>query len=127
MTDNTHESPADSTPPAAARPSIALTTPFLSLAAAVIALAAFLLGYVVKDVGGGHHRPDFAIARMHDGPRALERGGTPARPHKDLDKVAAGTVTSVAGNTVTLEGPNGKAMKVTLTKNTFVVVRKAAK
>jgi hypothetical protein len=64
---------------------------------------------------------------MHDGPRALERGGTPARPHKDLDKVAAGTVTSVAGNTVTLEGPNGKAMKVTLTKNTFVVVRKAAK
>lgn len=106
------------------RPSIALTTPFLSLAAAVIALAAFLLGYVVKDLGSPDHvrRPEFSHARIQEsgpGPRAL--------PQRGLDNVTAGTVTKVDGNTVTLEGPNGKSVKVTLGKDTFLVVRGAEK
>jgi hypothetical protein len=115
------------------RPSIALTTPFLSLAAAVIALAAFLLGYVVKDIASDHRGPRVSIARM-EGPAAIERGkafgpgdrGMPALPEKRLDRVAAGTVTSVSGNTVTLKGPNGKSVKVTLDKDTFIVVREGA-
>jgi len=114
----------DTNTPANPRPSIALTTPFLSLAAAVIALAAFLLGFVVKDIGADHRRPEFGIARMQDGPGALEfRHGGPGRPERGLDKVAAGTVTSVSGNTVTLKSPKGKAVKVTLGKGTFLVVR----
>jgi hypothetical protein len=110
------------------RPSIALTTPFLSLAAAVIALAAFLLGYVVKDIASDHGGPRVSVARMY-GPAGLEHGrnGGPALPERRLDKVAAGTVTSVDGNTVTLKGPNGKTVKVTLNKDAFVVVRTGAK
>ncbi len=110
------------------RPSIALTTPFLSLAAAVIALAAFLLGYVLKDLASDHGGPRVSIARM-DGPAGLERGhhGAMALPERGLDNVAAGTVTSVDGNTVTLKGPNGKTVKVTLNKDAFVVVRTGVK
>lgn len=116
--------------PASTRPSIALTTPFLSLAAAVIALAAFLLGYVVKDLGGEHRRPEFGprigVAWMQDGPggaeaRGLERGQDGFRAG-----VTAGTVTSVDGNTLTLRAPNGKSVKVTLDKDAFVVVRNSA-
>jgi hypothetical protein len=112
--------------PTSARPSIALTTPFLSLAAAVIALAAFLLGYVVKDVGADHRRPDIGIARMQEGPGRLERGhgGFPALSNKGHDNLTAGTVTAVDGNTVTLKAPNGKSVKVTLDKDAFVVVRR---
>jgi hypothetical protein len=116
--------------PTNARPSIALTTPFLSLAAAVVALAAFLLGFVVKDIGAEHHRrPEIGIARMEGGPAALDRGhdGFPAGPGKRLDNVTAGTVTSVSGNTLTLKAPNGKSVKVTLGKDAFVVVRSADK
>jgi hypothetical protein len=121
-----NDTPVNDTVPEATphRPSIALTTPFLSLAAAVIALAAFLLGYVVKDLASDHGRPHVSIARM-DGPAGLERGrnGGPALPPRGLDNVTAGTVTSVDGNTVTLKGPNGKTVKVTLDKDAFVVVR----
>jgi len=113
---------ADNSVDTGTRPSIALTTPFLSLAAAVIALAAFLLGYVVNDIGADHRRPEFGFARIEGGPRALEPGH-PGMPHKGLDKVAAGKVTSVSGNTVTLKNPHGKSVKVTLDKNAFVVVR----
>jgi hypothetical protein len=125
MPDTTESTESTDTP---SRPSIALTTPFLSLAAAVIALAAFLLGFVVKDIGAEHHRPEIGIARFHDepgnGPGALERGhGAPALPERALDKVTAGTVTSVDGTTVTLKAPNGKTVKVKLDKDAFVVVR----
>jgi hypothetical protein len=118
---------AEPTQAASTRPSIALTTPFLSLAAAVIALAAFLLGYVVKDIGADHRRPEFGFSRIEGGPKALERGrhGFPGLPPKDMERVTAGKVTSVSGNTVTLKGPNGKSVKVTLDKNAFIVVRKA--
>jgi hypothetical protein len=121
MTDNT-ETP-EATTSASSRPSIALTTPFLSLAAAVIALAAFLLGYVVKDIGADHGRREFGIVRQGDAPRSLERGGAPALPERALDNVTAGTVTSVDGNTVTLKAPNGKTVKVTLDKDAFLVIR----
>lgn len=97
------------------RPSIALTTPFLALSAAVIALAAFLLGYVAKDVGH-HDRPRMGIVRMHDGP-----GGKPGK----LERLNAGTVESVTGNTVTIKTRSGETAKVKLGKGTFIVVRKA--
>jgi len=131
MNDSTPDARADAT---SDRPSVALTTPFLSLAAAVIALAAFLLGYVVKDIAADHGGPRVSIARM-DGPRGmerghemgLERGHMPALPERGLDHVTAGTVTSVDGNTVTLKAPNGKSVKVTLDQNTFLVLRTSEK
>ena len=123
MNDSTPDARADAT---SDRPSVALTTPFLSLAAAVIALAAFLLGYVVKDIAADHGGPRVSIARM-DGPRGMERGHMPALPERGLDHVTAGTVTSVDGNTVTLKAPNGKSVKVTLDQNTFLVLRTSEK
>ena len=126
MNDTAPDRPAPEATPH--RPSIALTTPFLSLAAAVIALAAFLLGYVVKDIASDHDRPHVSIARM-DRPAGLERGRNtmPALPERGLDNVTAGTVSSVDGNTVTLKAPNGKTVKVTLDKDAFLVVRTSEK
>jgi len=102
--------------------SIALTTPFLSLAAGLIALAAFLLGYVVKDLCHDDH------PRM--GHVMIERGGPmgPAgRMHENrLDGgPQGGTVQSINGSTVTLKTPDGKTSTVKLGKGTFIVVRKA--
>jgi hypothetical protein len=109
------------------RPSIALTTPFLSLAAAVIALAAFLLGYVVKDIAFDHGGPRVTVARM-DGPAQFGpdgKHGMPALPERGLDDVTAGTVTSVDGNILSLKTRDGRSVKVTLDKDVFVVVHKA--
>ena len=104
MTDETH-APVDS--PASPTRSIALTTPILTLSAGLIAVAAFLLGYVVHDIG---HR---------DGPRVghvmVERGGpmmggpmmdgAGGPDGKRLDIANAGTFDSVSGNTMTLKTP----------------------
>lgn len=134
MSDQASDEPqdevADETPSNVARPSIALTTPFLALAAGLVAIAAFLLGYVVKDVGADPGRPAGAFVRMEpgpDGPGMIGPMGAAGgvRGDKQVERVTAGTVSSVKGNTVTLKSPSGETTTVKLDDDTFIVVRKA--
>lgn len=127
-----HDEVADETPSTAARPSIALTTPFLALAAGLVAVAAFLLGYVVNDVGADHVRPGGAFVRMEQGPGGPGGPGMMGpigaagaeRGDKRTESVTTGTVSSVKGNTVTLKSPSGETTTVKLDRDTFIVVRK---
>ena len=127
-----HDEVAAETPSAVARPSIALTPPFLALAAGLVAVAAFLLGYVVQDVGADHIRPGGAFVRMEQGPGGSAMmgpiGAAGAEPgDKRTESVTAGTVSSVKGNTVTLKSPSGETSTVKLNGDTFIVVRKVQK
>ena len=132
MTDDkfgeTAEDTSASSASAAGR-SIALTTPILALAAGLIALAAFLLGYVVQDLGHDDRPVMGRVMIDRNGPGGGLMGGGMMGPDGDrkrMERVDAGTVQSVSGTTVTLKTPAGQTTKVKLGKGTFIVVRKAS-
>lgn len=117
----------------------ALTRPILVIGGAVLAVAGFFGGYVVKDATADERGFGSGMMVDHtrtrgpmgpggrggfDGPMGGPDGrrGNPAFGPVAFGPVAFGTVKSVTGSTVTLTTPDGNTMKVSVDSDARVMV-----